>query len=60
MRLSALNGDLENTKQNLLVVRSPYEGVVISQATTKCRQRGAKRRRSFASSHEPMRNPARS
>ena len=32
MRLSALHGDLEDSKQNLLVVRAPYEGVVISQA----------------------------
>ena len=31
MRLSALHGDLENSKQNLLVVRAPYAGVVISQ-----------------------------
>ena len=30
MRLAALKGDLENTHQNLLMVRSPYEGVVIS------------------------------
>ncbi len=32
MRISALHGDLENSKQNLLVVRAPYAGVVISQA----------------------------
>ena len=30
MRLAALKTDLENTHQNLLTVRSPYEGVVIS------------------------------
>jgi multidrug resistance efflux pump len=30
MRLGALKTDLENTHQNLLTVRSPYEGVVIS------------------------------
>jgi multidrug resistance efflux pump len=32
MRVSALHGDLENSNQNLLVVRAPYGGVVISQA----------------------------
>jgi multidrug resistance efflux pump len=32
MRLSALHGDLEDSKQNLLVIRAPYAGVVISQA----------------------------
>lgn len=32
MRLSALQGDLEDSKQNLLVIRAPYAGVVISQA----------------------------
>jgi multidrug resistance efflux pump len=30
MRIAALKTDLENTQQNLLTVRSPYEGVVIS------------------------------
>jgi multidrug resistance efflux pump len=30
MRLGALKTDLENTRQNLLVLRSPYEGVIIS------------------------------
>jgi multidrug resistance efflux pump len=30
MRIDALKTDLENTQQNLLTVRSPYEGVVIS------------------------------
>jgi multidrug resistance efflux pump len=30
MRIGALKTDLENTEQNLLMVRSPYEGVVIS------------------------------
>jgi len=30
MRISALKTDLENTHQNLLTVRSPYEGVIIS------------------------------
>src|SRR5436309_3291944 len=30
MRLGALKTDLENAQQNLLTVRSPYEGVVIS------------------------------
>jgi multidrug resistance efflux pump len=30
VRLGALKTDLENTHQNLLTVRSPYEGVVIS------------------------------
>jgi multidrug efflux pump subunit AcrA (membrane-fusion protein) len=29
-RLAALKGDLENTKDNLLTVRSPYDAVVIS------------------------------
>ena len=29
-RLAALKSDLENTKDNLLTVRSPYDGVVIS------------------------------
>ena len=32
MRLSALHGDLEDSNQNLLVIRAPYAGVVISQA----------------------------
>lgn len=30
MRIGALKIDLENTQQNLLTVRSPYEGVIIS------------------------------
>jgi multidrug resistance efflux pump len=30
MRISALKIDLENTQQNLLTVRSPYEGVITS------------------------------
>jgi len=30
MRLGALKTDLENTEQNLLTLRSPYEGVIIS------------------------------
>ena len=30
MRLGALKTDLENTRQNMLVLRSPYEGVIIS------------------------------
>ncbi len=30
MRIGALKTDLENTQQNLLTLRSPYEGVVIS------------------------------
>jgi multidrug resistance efflux pump len=30
MRLVALKGDLENSQQNLLSVRAPYDGVVIS------------------------------
>jgi multidrug resistance efflux pump len=30
MRIGALKIDLENTQQNLLMVRSPYEGMVIS------------------------------
>ena len=30
MRLTALKSDLENTQQNLLTVRSPYDGMVIS------------------------------
>ena len=30
MRIGALKADLENTQQNLLTVRSPYEGVIIS------------------------------
>lgn len=30
MRLGALKSDLENSQQNLLTVRSPYDGVVIS------------------------------
>jgi multidrug efflux pump subunit AcrA (membrane-fusion protein) len=30
MRTAALNADLENAQQNLLTVRSPYDGVVIS------------------------------
>ncbi len=36
MRIAALKTDLENTHQNLLTVRSPYEGAVISldQRTT--------------------------
>jgi multidrug resistance efflux pump len=29
-RLSALKGDLENTKDNLLTIRSPYDAVVVS------------------------------
>lgn len=32
MRLAALHGDLADSKQNLLVIRAPYSGVVISQA----------------------------
>ena len=30
LRIAALKADLENSQQNLLTVRSPYEGVVIS------------------------------
>src|SRR6476660_1832271 len=30
MRLGALKTDLENTRQNLLILRSPYEGVITS------------------------------
>jgi multidrug resistance efflux pump len=30
MRIGALKKDLENTQQNLLTLRSPYEGVIIS------------------------------
>ena len=30
MRIGALKTDLENTQQNLLTLRSPYEGVIIS------------------------------
>jgi HlyD family secretion protein len=30
MRIGALKADLENAQQNLLTVRSPYEGVIIS------------------------------
>jgi multidrug efflux pump subunit AcrA (membrane-fusion protein) len=30
VRIAALKGDLENVQQNLLTVRSPYDGVVIS------------------------------
>src|SRR5438046_10294792 len=30
MRIGALKTDLENAQQNLLTVRSPYEGVIIS------------------------------
>src|SRR6266513_2493866 len=30
MRIGALKADLENTQQNLLTLRSPYEGVIIS------------------------------
>ncbi len=32
VRLSAREGDLEDSKQNLLVIRAPYDGVVIAQA----------------------------
>ena len=32
VRLTALQGDLENSKQNLLTIRAPYDGVVISLA----------------------------
>ncbi|MGI8431495.1 MAG: HlyD family secretion protein [Chthoniobacterales bacterium] len=32
MRLSALQGDLENSHENLLAVRAPYDGVIISLA----------------------------
>ncbi|CAN5450523.1 HlyD family type I secretion periplasmic adaptor subunit [soil metagenome] len=32
VRLSALKGDLEGSKANLLVIRAPYAGVVIAQA----------------------------
>ncbi len=32
VRLSALHGDLENSNQNLLVIRAPYDGMVIAQA----------------------------
>jgi multidrug efflux pump subunit AcrA (membrane-fusion protein) len=30
MRLGALKTDLENTRQNMLILRSPYDGVIIS------------------------------
>jgi multidrug resistance efflux pump len=30
MRIGALKADMENTQQNLLTVRSPYDGVIIS------------------------------
>src|SRR5215472_8950759 len=30
MRIGALKADLENTQQNLLTIRSPYDGVIIS------------------------------
>jgi len=30
MRIGALKSDLENTQQNLLTIRSPYDGVIIS------------------------------
>ena len=30
MRIAALKSDLENSQENLLTVRSPYDGVVIS------------------------------
>src|SRR6266571_2495992 len=30
MRIGALKADLKNTQQNLLTIRSPYEGVIIS------------------------------
>ena len=32
VRLDALHGDLEDSKQNLLVIRAPYAGMVIAQA----------------------------
>jgi HlyD family secretion protein len=32
VRLAALTGDLENSRQNLLTIRAPYDGVVISLA----------------------------
>jgi multidrug efflux pump subunit AcrA (membrane-fusion protein) len=32
VRLNALHGDLEDSKQNLLVIRAPYAGMVIAQA----------------------------
>lgn len=32
VRLSALRGDLENSKQNVLTIRAPYDAVVISLA----------------------------
>jgi multidrug efflux pump subunit AcrA (membrane-fusion protein) len=32
VRLNALHGDLEDSKQNLLVIRAPYTGMVIAQA----------------------------
>ncbi|HEY1582525.1 MAG TPA: HlyD family efflux transporter periplasmic adaptor subunit [Chthoniobacterales bacterium] len=31
MRVAALHGDLENSTQNLLVIRAPYDSVVIAQ-----------------------------
>lgn len=32
MRVAALHGDLEDSNQNLLVIRAPYAGMVIAQA----------------------------
>lgn len=32
VRLAALKGDMENSQQNLLTIRAPYDGVVISLA----------------------------
>ncbi|MDQ3198615.1 MAG: HlyD family efflux transporter periplasmic adaptor subunit [Verrucomicrobiota bacterium] len=31
-RVAALHGDLENSNENLLVIRAPYDGMVIAQA----------------------------
>src|SRR5438034_5175851 len=36
MRIGALKTDLENANQNLLTVRSPYEGVIISMDQRNC------------------------
>ena len=59
MRLGALKADLENTQQNLLTVRSPYEGVVISMDQRTRPAVWCSTDRCFASSHRTMRNRGR-
>ena len=57
MRIGALKIDLENTQQNLLMVRSPYEGMVISMDQRTVGSLSS-RGKSFASLHPRVQNRA--